>query len=225
MVKPLTVAISSRYALDGQARRQAAARAGWPGCARSSAARSVPSGCGRSRSARSQGWRRLIGALVPGDLLELLPPSRRVGVGDLALADDLVDDQVEQAVLAADVPVQGRGAGAEFLGERRMLSAARPSRSRSRIAAATIASRLIGSRRRRAGRSGSRCQGGGGICTPGSGARGSSVAGRARRHRTCSRTRSLDSNTVPDSNSSFDSIDRSMIERCSRTNLVRGVGR
>ena len=44
-----------------------------------------------------------------------------------------------------------------------MLSAARPSRSRRPIAAFTIASRLIGSRRRRAGRSGSRCQGGGGI--------------------------------------------------------------
>jgi hypothetical protein len=39
-----------------------------------------------------------------------------VGVGDLALADDLVHDQVEQAVLAADVPVQARGAGAQFLG-------------------------------------------------------------------------------------------------------------
>ena len=47
---------------------------------------------------------------------------------------------------------------------RRMLSAARPSRSSSRMAAATIASRLIGSRRRRVCRSGSRCQGGRGIC-------------------------------------------------------------
>ena len=32
------------------------------------------------------------------------------------------------------------------------------------MAAVTMASRLMGSRRRRAGRSGARCQGGGGIC-------------------------------------------------------------
>jgi hypothetical protein len=35
------------------------------------------------------------GALVAGDLLELLLPAVRVGVRDLALADDLVEDQVE----------------------------------------------------------------------------------------------------------------------------------
>src|SRR5690242_2450901 len=46
---------------------------------------------------------------------------------------------------------------------RRMLSAASPSRSSSWIAAATIASRLIGSRRFRDERSGSRCHGGAGI--------------------------------------------------------------
>jgi hypothetical protein len=57
------------------------------------------------------------GALVAGDLLDLLLPPRRVGVGNPALADDLVQDQVEQAVLAADVPVQRRGAGAELVGE------------------------------------------------------------------------------------------------------------
>ena len=44
----------------------------------------------------------------------------------------------------------------------RMLSASRPSASSSRTAVSTMASRLMGSRRRRAGRSGSRCQGGGG---------------------------------------------------------------
>jgi hypothetical protein len=52
------------------------------------------------------------GALVSRDLLELVLPVGGIGVGDLALADDLVQDQVEQAVLAADVPVQGRCAGA-----------------------------------------------------------------------------------------------------------------
>ena len=57
------------------------------------------------------------GALVAGDLLELVLPVVRVRVGDLALADDLVHDQVEQAVFAADVPVQRGGAGAELVGE------------------------------------------------------------------------------------------------------------
>src|SRR5207247_6406411 len=56
-------------------------------------------------------------ALVPGDLLELLLPARGVGVGHLLLADDLVEHQVEQAVLAADVPVQRRGAGPELVAE------------------------------------------------------------------------------------------------------------
>src|SRR5215831_9740788 len=47
---------------------------------------------------------------------------------------------------------------------RRMLSAARPSRSSRPMAAVTMASRLIGSRRRLPGRLGSRCQGGGATC-------------------------------------------------------------
>jgi hypothetical protein len=51
------------------------------------------------------------GALVAGDLLELLLPPTGVGVGDVALADDFVHDQVEEAVFAADVPVEGGGAG------------------------------------------------------------------------------------------------------------------
>jgi hypothetical protein len=57
------------------------------------------------------------GALVAGDLFDLLLPAVRFGVGDLALADDLVHDQVEEAVLAADVPVEGGGPGAELVGE------------------------------------------------------------------------------------------------------------
>src|SRR5207247_1045546 len=40
-----------------------------------------------------------------------------VGVGHLLLADDLVEHQVQQAVLAADVPVQRRGAGPELVAE------------------------------------------------------------------------------------------------------------
>jgi hypothetical protein len=57
------------------------------------------------------------GALVAGDLFDLLPPAVRFGVRDLALADDLVHDQVEEAVLATDVPVEGGGAGTELVGE------------------------------------------------------------------------------------------------------------
>jgi hypothetical protein len=56
-------------------------------------------------------------ALGPGDLLELLLPARGIGVGHLLLADDLVEHQVQQAVLAADMPVQRRGAGAELVAE------------------------------------------------------------------------------------------------------------
>jgi hypothetical protein len=56
-------------------------------------------------------------ALRPRDVLQLLLPPRRVGVGYLLLADQLVEHEVKQTVLAADVPVQRRRAGTELLGE------------------------------------------------------------------------------------------------------------
>jgi hypothetical protein len=40
------------------------------------------------------------------------PATCRGRVGDVGLADDLVQDQVQEAALAADVPVEGGGAGA-----------------------------------------------------------------------------------------------------------------
>ena len=56
-------------------------------------------------------------ALGPGDVLQLLLPPRGIGVRHLPLADDLVKHEVQQAVLAADVPVQRRGTGAELVAE------------------------------------------------------------------------------------------------------------
>ena len=46
-------------------------------------------------------------------VLELLLPALRVRVGHRLLADHAVEDQVEQAVLGADVPVQRRGGGVQ----------------------------------------------------------------------------------------------------------------
>ena len=102
--------------LDGQARGEAA------GAQDGQDALGVAQGVGAHGDAADRdpddpGVAQAGGALVAGDLLELLLPPRRVGVGDLALADDLVHDQVEEAVLAADVPVEGGGAGAELVGE------------------------------------------------------------------------------------------------------------
>jgi hypothetical protein len=48
-------------------------------------------------------------SLAARDLLELLPPTVGVGVGDGHLADHAIEHQVEQPILRADVPVQGRG--------------------------------------------------------------------------------------------------------------------
>src|SRR5207237_6400716 len=56
------------------------------------------------------------GALRACHLLELLLPARRLRPRHLLLADDMVEEQVEQAVLAADVPVQRRRASVEFVG-------------------------------------------------------------------------------------------------------------
>jgi hypothetical protein len=50
------------------------------------------------------------------DLLELFAPTLGLGVGDVLLADDLVEEEVEQAVLAADVAVERGGAGVELVG-------------------------------------------------------------------------------------------------------------
>ena len=69
------------------------------------------------RDAHQPGVAEAGGALVAGDLLDLLRPVLGIRVGDLALADDLVHDQVQQAIFVADVPVQGGGAGAELLGQ------------------------------------------------------------------------------------------------------------
>ena len=57
------------------------------------------------------------GAHRARDLLELLAPALRVGVGDVLLADDLVEEEIEQAVLAADVAVERGGAGIELVGD------------------------------------------------------------------------------------------------------------
>jgi hypothetical protein len=49
----------------------------------------------------------------PRDLLELLLPAAGLRIGNVLLADDAVEDQVEQAVLGADVPVQGGRRGVQ----------------------------------------------------------------------------------------------------------------
>ena len=88
------------------------------------------------------------------DLLDLLLPALRVGVGDRLLADDPVEDEVEQPVLRADVPVQRAGGGASVRATWRMLSSSRPSASSIARAASTIASCVSGSRRWRGARCG-----------------------------------------------------------------------
>ena len=62
-------------------------------------------------------WRRDGGALRAGHLLELLLPWSGVRVRDVLLADDVIEEQVQQPVLAADMPVQRGGASVEFLGD------------------------------------------------------------------------------------------------------------
>jgi hypothetical protein len=47
------------------------------------------------------------------DGLDLFLPVLGIGIGDVLLADDAIEDQVEQAVLGSDVPVQGAGGGVE----------------------------------------------------------------------------------------------------------------
>jgi hypothetical protein len=69
------------------------------------------------RDAHDVGVAQAGAALGPRDVLQLLPPPGRVGVWHLLLADHVVEHEVQQAVLAADMPVQRRGAGAELLGE------------------------------------------------------------------------------------------------------------
>jgi hypothetical protein len=51
------------------------------------------------------------------ELLDLLAPVLRVGLGHLGLAHDPVEQQAQQLLLVADVPVQRRGAGAELVRE------------------------------------------------------------------------------------------------------------
>jgi hypothetical protein len=69
------------------------------------------------RDADEVGVAQAGGALGPRHVLELLAPAWRVGVRDLLLADHVVEHQVQQAVLAADVPVQRGGPGAQLFGE------------------------------------------------------------------------------------------------------------
>jgi hypothetical protein len=52
-------------------------------------------------------------SLAPGDLLELLLPMVGVGLGDGDFADHAIEDQVEQPVLRAHVPVQRGGRGVQ----------------------------------------------------------------------------------------------------------------
>jgi hypothetical protein len=54
---------------------------------------------------------------LAGDVLELLLPAGRLGVGELDLAHDPVVDQFAELVLARDVPVEGGRARAELLPE------------------------------------------------------------------------------------------------------------
>jgi hypothetical protein len=53
------------------------------------------------------------GPLAQRDLLELLLPAVTLRGRHIHLADDLVENQIQQAVLVADVPVQGGGAGVQ----------------------------------------------------------------------------------------------------------------
>src|SRR5690606_7549927 len=54
---------------------------------------------------------------LQGPALELILPPCRIGLGELDLADDPIQDQVEQFVLAADVGIQRRSSGIEGLGD------------------------------------------------------------------------------------------------------------
>ena len=56
-------------------------------------------------------------ALRPRDLLDLVLPLITPWLGHLLLADDVVENQVQQPVLAAHVPVERGRAGVEFLGD------------------------------------------------------------------------------------------------------------
>jgi len=49
-------------------------------------------------------------ACAARDLLELLLPAAGIGIGDVHFSDHAVEDQIEEPVLGADVPVQ-RGGG------------------------------------------------------------------------------------------------------------------
>jgi len=50
-------------------------------------------------------------------VLQLLLPVLGIGVRDLGFADHAVEDQVEQPVLASDMPVEGGRPGVELVGD------------------------------------------------------------------------------------------------------------
>ena len=75
----------------------------------------------------------------------------RVGLGHLALADDPVEQQAEQLLLVAHVPVERRRADVELLRQPAHAQPGSPSRSSSTSAASTIASRVSGRRSPRSG--------------------------------------------------------------------------
>ena len=96
-------------------------------------------GSGRGRSARCRDGASAPRAPGPGELLQLLLPSGGSGVGQLDLPGDPLEQQLEELVLVADVPVEGGRAGPELLADR-VASTGRPcpSRSRTRRAASTM---------------------------------------------------------------------------------------
>jgi hypothetical protein len=66
-------------------------------------------------------------ALAARHLLELILPAAAVRLGDVHLADHAIEDQVEEPVLGADVPVDDRVLGEQVApATRRALRGSRP---------------------------------------------------------------------------------------------------
>jgi hypothetical protein len=116
MVKPFTVSMMQQVALHGQPRRQPA-RAQDGQRALGAAQRVRPHRDAADGDPHQVRVPQADPPLALGRLLQLLLPAGGIGVRYLDLTDELVEHQVEQAVLAADVPVQRRGPGPELLAE------------------------------------------------------------------------------------------------------------